>query len=152
MCGRYRRKSDKQRIAEAFQASVGLEELYLEPEDDIAPGSMQPVVYLNQGGERQIEICDGVSNYPTVFSLMLALKESRRRSFGKSPFVNGDALFLLTQYLNGRKRERVRTSPNTKLLWDGRPLEALEESQDKQLGANIRCYHRRAKRTNEADP
>jgi hypothetical protein len=41
MCGRYRRRSDKQRIAEAFQVGAGLEDLYLEPEDDIAPGSMR---------------------------------------------------------------------------------------------------------------
>ena len=47
MCGRYRRKSDKQRIAEIFQVSVGLEELYLAPDDDAAPGSIQPVVLAN---------------------------------------------------------------------------------------------------------
>jgi putative SOS response-associated peptidase YedK len=56
MCGRYRRKSDKQRIAEAFHVDVGLEELDLGPEDDIAPGSMQPVVAVNENGERQIEL------------------------------------------------------------------------------------------------
>ena len=56
MCGRYRRKSDRQRIAEAFAASVGLEEIYLGPEDDIAPQSMQPVVIVNQDGERQMEM------------------------------------------------------------------------------------------------
>lgn len=56
MCGRYRRRSDKQRIAEAFQAHVDLGELYLDPEDDIAPGSMQPVVHINQDGQREIEI------------------------------------------------------------------------------------------------
>jgi hypothetical protein len=41
MCGRYRRRSDKRRIAELFAASVGLEELYVEADDDAAPGSMQ---------------------------------------------------------------------------------------------------------------
>jgi putative SOS response-associated peptidase YedK len=56
MCGRYLRRSDKQRIAEAFQAHAGLEELYLDPEDDIAPGSIQPVAHLNHEGERQIEL------------------------------------------------------------------------------------------------
>src|ERR1700739_5126637 len=56
MCGRYRRRSDKQRIAEAFEVGTGLEELYLEPDDDIAPGSMQPVVLKNQSGEREIEL------------------------------------------------------------------------------------------------
>jgi len=56
MCGRYRRKSDKQRIADAFAVSAGLEELDLTPEDDVAPGSIQPVVAINQDGERQIEL------------------------------------------------------------------------------------------------
>ena len=56
MCGRYRRRSDKQRIAEAFEAGMGLDELYLEPDDDIAPGSIQPVVVARPGGERQIEL------------------------------------------------------------------------------------------------
>ena len=56
MCGRYRRRSDKQRIAEAFAVHVGLDELHLEPEEDIAPGSIQPVVRLNDEGERQIEL------------------------------------------------------------------------------------------------
>jgi putative SOS response-associated peptidase YedK len=56
MCGRYQRRSDKQRIAEMFQVSVGLEELYLAPEDDIAPGSVQPVVMINRDGERQLEM------------------------------------------------------------------------------------------------
>jgi putative SOS response-associated peptidase YedK len=56
MCGRYRRRSDKQRIAELFAASVDLEELYFGPEDDVAPGSMQPVIRINDDGERKIKI------------------------------------------------------------------------------------------------
>lgn len=56
MCGRYKRRSDKQRIAEMFQVSVGLEELYLGPEEEIAPGSVQPVVLSTDDGERQVEM------------------------------------------------------------------------------------------------
>jgi putative SOS response-associated peptidase YedK len=56
MCGRYGRKSDKQRIAEAFSVSAGLADLFLEPDDDIAPGSIQPVVLTNKDGERQLEL------------------------------------------------------------------------------------------------
>lgn len=55
MCGRYRRRSDKQRIVEAFEVGASLDELYLEPEDDVAPGSMQPVVYVTPKGERDID-------------------------------------------------------------------------------------------------
>jgi len=50
MCGRYQRLSDKQRIAEAFSVKVGLEEIYFEPEANISPGSMQPVIYLDASG------------------------------------------------------------------------------------------------------
>lgn len=56
MCGRYRRKSDKQRITDAFDVTAGVEDLDLGPEDDIAPGSMQPVVSINADGERQLEL------------------------------------------------------------------------------------------------
>jgi putative SOS response-associated peptidase YedK len=56
MCGRYRRRSDKQRIAELFAASAELEELYFGPEDDVAPGSVQPVIRINSRGERKISL------------------------------------------------------------------------------------------------
>jgi putative SOS response-associated peptidase YedK len=56
MCGRYRRRSDKQRIAELFAASADLEEFYFEPEDDVAPGSVQPVIRINSRGERKISL------------------------------------------------------------------------------------------------
>jgi putative SOS response-associated peptidase YedK len=56
VCGRYRRRSDKQRIAEAFDVGMGLEDLYLEPDDDIKPGSTQPVVLTSEAGERELAL------------------------------------------------------------------------------------------------
>jgi putative SOS response-associated peptidase YedK len=56
MCGRYRRRSDKQRIAELFAASADLDELYFDAEDDVAPGSIQPVIRIDGNGERKIEL------------------------------------------------------------------------------------------------
>jgi hypothetical protein len=41
MCGRYRRKSDKQRIAEVFQVEVGLDDLPYKEGDDLRPQSLQ---------------------------------------------------------------------------------------------------------------
>lgn len=55
MCGRYGRRSDKQKIAEAFAVDAGLEDIYLEPEEDIAPGSTQPVVCVGSLGEHHLE-------------------------------------------------------------------------------------------------
>jgi putative SOS response-associated peptidase YedK len=45
MCGRYLRRSDKQRIAEAFHVSKGLADLVLPPWDyNVAPTTFQPVM------------------------------------------------------------------------------------------------------------
>jgi putative SOS response-associated peptidase YedK len=55
MCGRYGRRSDKQKIAEAFHATADLTEPSLAPDDDITPGTFQPVVHLNSEEERRIE-------------------------------------------------------------------------------------------------
>jgi putative SOS response-associated peptidase YedK len=52
MCGRYGRRGDKQRVAEAFQVRAGLEETEFGETFDAAPGSMQPVV-LEEDRERE---------------------------------------------------------------------------------------------------
>ncbi len=56
MCGRFKRKSDKQKVAQVFEVQAGLEETDFAPGDDLRPQSMQPVIYTNEAGERQIEM------------------------------------------------------------------------------------------------
>jgi putative SOS response-associated peptidase YedK len=54
MCGRYVRRSDKQRIAEAFRVGKLPEGLILPPDYNIAPSTFQPVIRLNkETGERE---------------------------------------------------------------------------------------------------
>jgi putative SOS response-associated peptidase YedK len=50
MCGRYQRRSDKQRIAEAFRLG-NLDGLFLElvPDYNASPGTMQPVIVWDAG-------------------------------------------------------------------------------------------------------
>jgi len=55
MCGRYGRRGDKQKIAEAFSVNGGLDEVDFEQTFDAAPGSIQPVV-LAQNGERSLSL------------------------------------------------------------------------------------------------
>jgi putative SOS response-associated peptidase YedK len=52
----YRRVSDKQKIAEAFQVRVGLDDLDFMPNEDITPGTMQPLVFTNNEGARDLEL------------------------------------------------------------------------------------------------
>ena len=56
MCGRYYRRSDKQRIAEAFHLGA-LDHIPLEaaPSYNIAPSTVQPVIRQNRdSGEREM--------------------------------------------------------------------------------------------------
>jgi len=46
MCGRY----------EAFHVRANLDDVNLMPNDDITPGTMQPVVFSSEDGERKIEL------------------------------------------------------------------------------------------------
>ena len=43
MCGRFKRKSDKQKVARVFEVQAGLEEVDFAPGDDLRPQSMQPI-------------------------------------------------------------------------------------------------------------
>ena len=55
MCGRYVRKSDKQKIAEAFRVAVdGIPDFAFS--FNAAPQSFQPIVRLNAEGQREIAI------------------------------------------------------------------------------------------------
>jgi len=68
MCGRYGRRSDKQKIAEAFQVKVSLDEVDFMPNDDIAPATMQPVDFSNEDGERDIELMYWSFTFPKRFT------------------------------------------------------------------------------------
>ena len=56
MCGRYYRRSDKQRIAEAFQIAKNVDDIVLPPWDyNVAPTTHQPVVRADRDtGEREL--------------------------------------------------------------------------------------------------
>ncbi|SDE96860.1 SOS response-associated peptidase [Terriglobus roseus] len=55
MCGRYKRKSDKQAIATAFHVNGHLDSVILPPDDDVRPTTMQPIIRLNRDtGERDL--------------------------------------------------------------------------------------------------
>jgi len=111
MCGRYRRRSDKQRIVEAFELGTGLEDLYLEPEDDIRPGSMQPVVFANNTGERTLELMRWGFKIPDRLLFNARSEDISSRSFWKESFrkrrciVPADSFYEWTKG-KGSKKEK----------------------------------------------
>lgn len=109
MCGRYRRHSDKQRIADAFAVGAGLEEIYFEPGEDIAPDSVQPVVLLNDDGERQIELMRWAFRLPKKLLFNARSEDILQTGFWKESFekrrciVPADAIFEWQDVKKGRK-------------------------------------------------
>jgi putative SOS response-associated peptidase YedK len=109
MCGRYRRRSDKQRIADAFAVGAGLEEIYFEPGDDIAPDSVQPVVLVNDDGERQIELMRWSFRLPKKLLFNARSEDILLTGFWKESFekrrciVPADAIFEWQDVKKGKK-------------------------------------------------
>jgi putative SOS response-associated peptidase YedK len=111
MCGRYRRRSDKQRIAEAFEAGMGLEDVYLEPSDDVAPGSMQPVVYLHSSGERAIALMRWGFKTPDRLLFNTRSETATTANFWKDSFLKRRCLVpadSFYEWAKGTGREKVK--------------------------------------------
>lgn len=112
MCGRYRRKSDKQRIADAFGVTEGVENLDLGPEEDIAPGSMQPVVSIHADGKRQLELMRWGFKLPDRLLFNARSEGIETSTFWKDAFLKGriivpaDAIFEWKQMPKGQKKPR----------------------------------------------
>ncbi len=109
MCGRYRRKSDKQRIADAFGVTAGLDDIDVAPEDDIAPGSVQPVVSVTRQGERRIELMRWGFKLPDRLLFNARSEGIETSKFWKDSFeqrrciVPADAIFEWQKVENGKK-------------------------------------------------
>jgi putative SOS response-associated peptidase YedK len=114
ICGRYKRKSDKQRIAEVFSVQVGLDDLPYEEGDDLSPQSLQPVVLTNEAGERQIELMRWAFKLPDrPRPLFNARSEGiEHAKFWKDAFlkgrciVPGDAIYEWQEVEKGKKKPK----------------------------------------------
>lgn len=109
MCGRYKRKSDKQCIAEVFSVQVGLDDLPYEEGDDLRPQSFQPVILRNDAGERQIELMRWAFKLPDRLLFNARSEGIEQSKFWKDPFltgrciVPGDAVYEWQEVEKGKK-------------------------------------------------
>ena len=91
MCGRFKRKSDKQKVARVFEVQGGLEEADFTPGDDLRPQSMQPVVFTNEAGERQIEMMRWGFKLPDRLLFNARSEGIATANFWKDAFLSGRA-------------------------------------------------------------
>lgn len=115
MCGRYLRKSDKQRIADAVGVTAG--EIYLGPDEDAAPGSMQPVVSVNRDGARQIELMRLGFKLPDRLLFNARSEGIAPQDSGGIRSSSDGASFPPLLSLSGSRRQRAAKSRSAKSLF-----------------------------------
>jgi putative SOS response-associated peptidase YedK len=112
MCGRFKRGSDKQRVAEAFKVNAGLDETVFDEGDDLRPQSMQPVIYTNDDGERQIELMRWAFKLPDRLLFNARSEGIERSKFWKDAFLTGrcilpgDAVYEWQEVEKGKKKPK----------------------------------------------
>jgi putative SOS response-associated peptidase YedK len=57
MCGRYKRRSDKNRLVKEFNVTGNVDDVILPADDDVRPTTMQPIIRANkETGERDLVV------------------------------------------------------------------------------------------------
>lgn len=91
---------------------MGLEDIYLEPEDDIAPGSIQPVVLTREAGEREIALMRWGFKLPDRHLFTARSEGIERAQFWRDSFqqrrciVPADAIFEWQEVERGKKKAK----------------------------------------------
>lgn len=124
MCGRYRRKSDKQKIAEAFHVRTSLDDLDFAPSDDIAPGSFQPVVYLNDEGQPDMELMYWGFTFPQRFTFNTRSESVLKPGLWKASFEERRCIVPADAFFEW-KRLHKKNNPKYEITVPGREPFAL---------------------------
>jgi putative SOS response-associated peptidase YedK len=112
MCGRFKRGSDKQRVAKVFKVTAGLDETVFDEGDDLRPQSMQPVIYTNDAGERQMELMRWAFKLPDRLLFNARSEGIENSKFWKDAFLTGrcilpgDAIYEWQEAEKGKKKPK----------------------------------------------
>jgi putative SOS response-associated peptidase YedK len=98
MCGRYKRKGDKQKVAEAFRVRSGLEETDFNEEEDCAPGTIQPVVCMNDDGERSLTPMHWGFKLPDRFLFNTRSEDVLQANFWKAKFAESRCIIPASSF------------------------------------------------------
>lgn len=118
MCGRFKRGSDKQRVAKVFKVTAGLDETVFDEGDDLGPQSMQPVIYTNDSGERQIELMRWPFKLPDRLLFNARSEGITHSKFWSDSFrhgrciLPGDAIYEWQKVERGKKTKWEFTIPD----------------------------------------
>ena len=119
MCGRYGRRSDKQKIAEAFHSKAYVDELSLVPDDDISPGTIQPVVRMDSEDERIIDLMYWGFKLPTRFVFNARSDSLLKNGLWKASFEERRCIVPADSFFEW-KRIHKRDNPKYEITVPGR--------------------------------
>jgi len=107
MCGRYKRKGDKQKIAEAFYVNRGLGEVDFDEDNDCAPGSIQPVVLMSQEGERNLNVMRWGFRLPDRFLFNTRSEDVIKANFWKTKFEENRCIIPASSFFEWQDTKRA---------------------------------------------
>src|ERR1700744_2804520 len=124
MCGRYVRRSDKQRIAEAFHLGKLPANFILPPDFNIAPTTFQPVIRLNrETGEREMVMMRWglVPHFATPLADVKA-ETIQQRAMWRIPFQKRRCLVPADGFYEWQKIDAKTRKPFFYSLNNGQPF------------------------------
>lgn len=132
MCGRYLRRSDKQRIAEAFRLGHLSEGLVLPPDYNVAPTSTQPVIRLKRDtGERELVMmrwglipfyAKSAAEFRGFSTINARAETVEDRAMWRGPFERRRCLVIADGYYEWLKVDPKTKRPYAYTLADDQPF------------------------------
>ncbi len=123
MCGRYLRRSDKQRIAEAFRLLQDLTEIPLPPDYNVAPSTFQPVIRLNRDTqERELILmrwgliphhAKSSADYKNLFTINARAETVTTNALWRRPFERHRCLVPADGFYEWKKDSTLPPSATT---------------------------------------
>ena len=150
MCGRYERRGDKQKIAEAFYAKGGLDEVDFGEDFDCAPGSNQPVVWMNKEGERALGLMRWGFKLPKKLLFNVRSEGIATANFWKDKFATNRCIVPASSFFEwkdskkGPKSKYEIKSSRSRVLRDSGSLGRMEKSENTEMGKDVRDVYERA--------
>ena len=130
MCGRYYRRSDKQRIADAFNVGVP-SSFEILPDYNVAPSSVQPVIVEDRDtAERSLALmswglipywCDDPKQLG-VNTINAKAESLMKKPIWREPFLRRRCLVLADGFYEWQKTDRKTKQPWAIALRNGGPL------------------------------
>jgi putative SOS response-associated peptidase YedK len=132
MCGRYVRRSDKQRIAEAFHLGKLPEGFILPPDFNIAPSTFQPVIRLNRDtGERELvmmrwglipHFAKSLADFKGLSNINVKAETIHQRAMWRVPFEKRRCLVPADGFYEWEKIDPKTKRPYSYSLNNGQPF------------------------------